>query len=105
MLFFISLKIQFDLSTNLLIPVPDHLSPSSNQEMEQLPTSNVRKNRLDALAYRINDWEHEPLSSTTKQSTSVQDKGKKPSTFGKRTELTPTKYSPIKGVNSFDYYR
>lgn len=83
----------------------DHLSPSSNQEMEQIPTSNVRKNRLEALAYRINDWEHEPLSSTTKQHTSIQEKGKKTTTTGRRTDLTPTKFSPIKGVNTVIYYR
>lgn len=68
--------------------------------MEQIPTSNVRKNRLEALAYRINDWEHEPLSSTTKQHTSIQEKGKKTTTTGRRTDLTPTKFSPIKGVNT-----
>ncbi len=69
--------------------------------MEQIPTSNVRKNRLEALAYRINDWEHEPLSSTTKQ---IQEKGKKSTTSGKRSDLTPSKFSPIKGVNIDIYY-
>ena len=61
--------------------------------------SSARKNRLEALAYRINDWEDEALTASKQSTPEMRNKKATPSKYGasptKSSPGTPSKSSPV----------